>query len=557
MVSLDHISFSYTVRGESRPVFDDFSFEFEEGKITAVVGPSGCGKTTLLRLISGILRPQKGQISVGRTGVPASLAQKEGPPRTAFIFQDYGLLPWLTVERNAALGLEAQNTEKREISAKVRPILSELGLSEWSHVYPIRLSGGMQQRVAVARALAMDADLILMDEPFSSLDALTRESVQDMLSEIQKKHRSTIILVTHSLEEAVYLADRIVIFDGLVPVHHARSEENPHTWEQQAQQASSVSAYAGTTAREHPGFLSAVGRIRHAFDEEAERAKAGFEQSALRPATRPAMRPPNRPANLLALQSSPSIRKFFLRISQMAGAALFLILCWWLAAALVRRPFLPPPGLAFQRFAAQLAKGTFLFHAWASARRVCMALLCAGPLAWALGLLAGRVRMADRFLAPLVYLLHPLPKVAFLPLLMLFLGLGDASKVALMALVIFGQLFVTARDSAKGIPPALLESIGVLGFGPFHLLRLVVLPSTAPGLLSALRVSLGTSIAVLFLSETFASVDGLGWYIMDAWSRVNYPDMYAAIIALSLFGLILYLAIDALEAIVLRWRERD
>ncbi|MCX8013501.1 MAG: ATP-binding cassette domain-containing protein, partial [Rectinema sp.] len=230
MVRLEHLSFSYTVRGESRPVFEDFSFYFEAGNITAVVGPSGCGKTTLLRLIAGILSPQSGTISIGGSSSSPGLARPHHP-HTAFIFQDYGLLPWLTVGRNAGLGLEAQHIPHHEREAKVAPILGELGLQEWSHTYPIRLSGGMQQRVAVARALAMDADLILMDEPFSSLDALTRESVQDMLREIQAKHRSTIILVTHSLEEAVYLADRIVILDGAVPVRHARLEENPHTWD--------------------------------------------------------------------------------------------------------------------------------------------------------------------------------------------------------------------------------------------------------------------------------------------------------------------------------------
>jgi len=148
-----------------------------------------------------------------------------------------------------------------------------------------------------------------------------------------------------------------------------------------------------------------------------------------------------------------------------------------------------------------------------------------------------------------------MPKVAFLPILMLFLGLGDASKVALMGLVIFGQLFVTGRDAAKSIAPALLDSVRILGFSRLSIVRLAIVPSTIPELMSALRVSMGTAIAVLFLSETFASIDGLGWYIMDAWSRIDYPDMYAAILALSLFGLVLYLIIDAIEAYLLRWRQ--
>ena len=154
-----------------------------------------------------------------------------------------------------------------------------------------------------------------------------------------------------------------------------------------------------------------------------------------------------------------------------------------------------------------------------------------------------------------MYLLHPLPKVAFLPILMLLLGLGDGSKIALMGLVVFGQLFMAARDSAKAIAPPLVDSVRSLGCRSWGIFRWVIAPATLPSLLSALRVSLGTSIAVLFLSETFASMDGLGWYIMDAWSRVNYPDMYAAILALALLGLSLYLILDALESLALRWRE--
>jgi len=252
---------------------------------------------------------------------------------------------------------------------------------------------------------------------------------------------------------------------------------------------------------------------------------------------------------------SPSVSKFLIKTAQILAAAIVLCLAWWAAAALLNRPFLPSPGLAFASFAENLHRGIFQIHVLASARRVFLALLIAGPLAWTLGLLAGRVRFFDNVFAPLIYFFHPIPKVAFLPILMLFLGLGDASKVALMGLVIFGQLFVTGRDAAKSIAPALLDSVKILGFSRLSVFRLAIVPSTMPALMSALRVSLGTAIAVLFLSETSASIDGLGWYIIDAWSRIDYPDMYAAILPLSVSGLALYLIIDAIEAFLLRWRQ--
>jgi ABC-type nitrate/sulfonate/bicarbonate transport system ATPase subunit/ABC-type nitrate/sulfonate/bicarbonate transport system permease component len=599
MVSLEDIRFSYTVRGIPIPVFDQFSAQFEEGRITAVVGPSGCGKTTLLRLIAGLLVPQGGKI----------LTQQS---RIGFIFQDFGLLPWLTVERNAGLGLEALGMPAEERRRRVRDILEELGLSQWRRAYPVRLSGGMQQRVAVARALALDADLVLMDEPFSSLDALTRESVQDMLRTIQCAHHTTIILVTHSIEEAVYLADDILIFDGSMPVKSGTVVRNPHVWEQapkgpgvpesrpaqtaatppnpaSAAQCSSSGALGPSDPRQSASYLSAVGKLRRTFDEAVARnarAAQGAGSSATEPASqsldvggvrhtllrkfrrrtstppRPGPAKPTAPKEASgavpapsASALSPSVSKFLIKTAQTLAAAIVLCLVWWAAAALLNRPFLPSPQLAFASFAENLHRGIFQIHVLASARRVFLALLVAGPLAWTLGLLAGRVRFFDNVFAPLIYFFHPIPKVAFLPILMLFLGLGDASKVALMGLVIFGQLFVTGRDAAKSIAPALLDSVKILGFSRYSIIKLAIVPSTMPALMSALRVSLGTAIAVLFLSETFASIDGLGWYIMDAWSRIDYPDMYAAILTLSLFGLFLYLIIDAIEAYLLRWRQ--
>jgi ABC-type nitrate/sulfonate/bicarbonate transport system permease component len=248
---------------------------------------------------------------------------------------------------------------------------------------------------------------------------------------------------------------------------------------------------------------------------------------------------------------------------RLAGAARglaalgFILALWALAAVLVARPFLPSPWLALGHLAQRIGDGKLLAHLGASAGRVGLGLLLAAPPAVALGLAAGRSRRLDAFLSPLVYLLHPLPKVAFLPVIMLFLGIGDASKIFLIGIIIFGQVLVSARDAAKAVPMALLDSVRSLGAGRLGLVRHVVLPAAAPALLSALRVGLGTSVAVLFLAETFATESGLGWFIMDAWARVDYPDMYAAIAALSLFGFACYAGVDMIEAVVCRWRRTD
>jgi ABC-type nitrate/sulfonate/bicarbonate transport system permease component len=245
------------------------------------------------------------------------------------------------------------------------------------------------------------------------------------------------------------------------------------------------------------------------------------------------------------------------RALSLAAAICVLFLAWDLAAALVDKPFLPSPRSSAWRLASRMADGSLAMHLGASARRVALALLLAGPSAAALGLAAGRSKKLDAFVSPFVYLLHPVPKIAFLPVIMLFLGLGDAAKVFLIALIIFGQVLVSARDAARAVPEALLESMRSLGAGRIAIARHVVFPWALPSLLSGLRVCLGTSIAVLFIAESFASESGLGWYIVDAWTRIDYADMYAAILALSLFGLAAYLLVDAAEAWLCRWRETD
>jgi len=238
-----------------------------------------------------------------------------------------------------------------------------------------------------------------------------------------------------------------------------------------------------------------------------------------------------------------------------ALAAAALVLGWAAAAALARAPFVPSPWAAAARLAARLADGSLAAHLGASAARVGLALAVTAPPACFLGLWAGRSRRVDALASPFVYVLHPIPKAAFLPVIMLVLGLGDAAKVTLISLIVFGQLYVSARDAARAIPEALIDSVRSLGAGRADLAAHVVLPAALPSLLSSLRVGLGTALAVLFLAETFASEAGLGWYIVDAWTRVDYADMYAAMAALALFGLASYLLLDLAERWLCRWRD--
>jgi NitT/TauT family transport system ATP-binding protein len=183
----------------------DMSLEFPRGQLTSLLGPSGCGKTTLLKIIAGLLEPTSGYVEVnGRT------VSGPGPDR-AFVFQDFALLPWATVLNNVAFGLDMRGVARSEREAIAAKYIGDVGLSGFEHSYPHELSGGMRQRVGLARALSVDADVLLMDEPFSAVDEQTRRKFQEDLLNLVQNENKTFIFVTHSIEEAVYVSDQIAI----------------------------------------------------------------------------------------------------------------------------------------------------------------------------------------------------------------------------------------------------------------------------------------------------------------------------------------------------------
>lgn len=183
----------------------DINLEIPNGQFVCLLGPSGCGKSTLLNAIAGFSPPTSGTITADRKAVSGP-----GPDR-GMVFQEYALFPWMTVEKNIAFGLEIKGMAKGEIAQRVDALLHKLGLSDFRSRFPKDLSGGMRQRVAIARVLALDSPILLMDEPFGALDALTRRTLQDELLRIWAELGKTVIFVTHSIEEAIYLADRIIV----------------------------------------------------------------------------------------------------------------------------------------------------------------------------------------------------------------------------------------------------------------------------------------------------------------------------------------------------------
>lgn len=207
----DEVSLLYSdTRGRegSLLALENLGFSVESGQSVAIIGPSGCGKSSTLQMAAGLLRPSSGSVLVD--GAPVSKPRR----KTALILQDFGLLPWKTVLENAALGLKVRGEARDARDEKAREALRIVGLERFASSYPGELSGGMQQRLALARSIALDVDLLLMDEPLSALDALLREQLQDTLLELWKREGYAQVLVTHSIDEAAYLGQRVLVLSS-------------------------------------------------------------------------------------------------------------------------------------------------------------------------------------------------------------------------------------------------------------------------------------------------------------------------------------------------------
>ncbi|QRG07761.1 ABC transporter ATP-binding protein [Xanthobacter dioxanivorans] len=205
MVIIDGLDKRYGNQGADVSALVDINLKIEEGEFICLLGPSGCGKSTLLKIVAGLIPATHGRMSIDGKAV-------DGPgPDRAVVFQDYALFPWMTVRDNVEFGLRARGRSAKERREIADGLLKTVGLADFAARFPHHLSGGMKQRVSIARALAVNPSLLLMDEPFGALDAQTRETLQDELLRIWREYKKTVIFVTHSIEEALYLSDRIVV----------------------------------------------------------------------------------------------------------------------------------------------------------------------------------------------------------------------------------------------------------------------------------------------------------------------------------------------------------
>jgi NitT/TauT family transport system ATP-binding protein len=194
--------------GSTVPALDSVTLSLDKGQFVSIVGPSGCGKTTFLKIVNGIIKPTSGVIRI--QGRPISTSSRD----RAMVFQDASLFPWFTVRRNVGYGLECRGVARTQMQTRVQQVIDLVGLSGFEQHYPHELSGGMQQRANLARALVVEPQVLLMDEPFAALDAQTREMMQAELLDIWEQTQKTVVFITHQINEAIYLSDRVIVMSA-------------------------------------------------------------------------------------------------------------------------------------------------------------------------------------------------------------------------------------------------------------------------------------------------------------------------------------------------------
>lgn len=241
------------------------------------------------------------------------------------------------------------------------------------------------------------------------------------------------------------------------------------------------------------------------------------------------------------------------RVTATLGGLAGVVAIWWLLSAVLGADLIPAPSTVAVVLGRLLLQGTIFRHAGASLLRLVAGIGIAVVLGVPLGILSGVSPRADRLISPVVYVLYPLPKIAFLPVFMVLFGLGDVSKIVLLVAVIFFQLVLSARDGVRGIPRELHYAAATLRLHGVARFRRLYLPSALPQVFSAVRISVGIGIAVLFLAENYATTYGMGYFIMNNWVMINYPRMFAGIVALGILAAAVLATVDAIERRVCRW----
>ncbi len=487
--------------GATVTALDRIDLAVDEGAFVAIVGPSGCGKSTLLRILAGLLPASEGDVRLG--GEPVT-----GPRRDiGVVFQTPVLFPWRSVLDNALLPVDVQRLGRERMRGVAMELLKLVGLEGFENSYPWQLSGGMQQRAALVRALIHDPSVLLMDEPFGALDAMTREAMNLELQRIwlagEEGRRKTVIFVTHSVGEAVFLADRVVVMSP------------------------------------RPG------RVLDTLDVDFPRPRAlvGDEHRGVRHPR--ATHPPG------AERYRWPGMKAGLRVLLMIG----LLALWELTVRALAIPafLLPPPSAVAIGLYRGIASGLYLEHIWITLIETLLGFLLGASVGFGLGTLVALSRRFEYFLYPVIVMFQSMPKVALAPLIIVWFGLDLKSKVINAALVCFFPLLVNTIAGLRSADEDRVSLMRSLAASPLQIFWMLRLPGALPNIFAGLEIAMIFALIGAIVAEFVGAQSGLGMLIQSMNFSMDVAGQFSVLFILSLIGLVLNAVVVAVRRRVVFW----
>ena len=509
-------------------VLDRVDFSVPKNQFVCLLGPSGCGKTTLLRIVAGLNEADAGRVVVDGAAVKGS-----GQDR-CMVFQNYGLLPWRTVRDNVEFGLEVHGESVSERRPICQVAIQRVGLVGFEAHYPHQISGGMQQRTGLARALSKNPKILLMDEPFAAVDMQTREVLQEELLKIWSTTATTVLFVTHSVEEAVYLGDRVIVMaakpgriraDVMIDLPRPRYD-------------------AGVKSSPRFGELCNLLRAKLFVDEPTPQIVA-----AAPALPHPEAEPAPRRERKFRLVDHPNVVR-------VASLAVTLGAWEWYGRGVDPIFFSYPTAIA-AAFPAMIAKGELQRALFLTLQGLAAGFGLAIVFGILVGLLMGRYNLIDYLMDVQVSALYSTPNVALIPLLILWFGLGMVSKIVIVFLAAFFPIIVNTYGGVRNVSRALVDIAQAEGASEAQIFGKIILPASLPFIMTGIRLAVGRAVVGMVVAEMFTAMSGLGGAIVYYGSAFATDKLFVVIILLALLGVSLTEAVKWLEVRLAPWKETE
>ncbi len=514
-------------KGEAINVLSGINLRIKRGEFVTIVGASGSGKTTILKLISGLLTPTKGVVKI--KGEPVHNLRKD----TGNVFQRPTLLPWRTVLKNILLPVEVIKGRVEESDIKrAKELIVMMGLEGTEDMYPAELSGGMQQRVSIARALILDPEILLLDEPFGSLDSITRERLNILLMEIWQKTGKTIVFVTHSISEAVLLSTKIVVLSKspgkIVDIIEIDSEKK---------------------GRGEEIFSSEY--ITRMVIEVRRRVKDVWKKEVSK-----------KVKDIRVQTPRDDLKTVFARHYEYllipVGVALFVFI-WMVMSRVTGLPefILPAPGVVMERFLNAVRDGLIGRNFLVTMFESLAGFFLGASIGFVLGYILAKSRVLERLLSPYIVAMQAIPVVALAPILIIWFGFGIKTKVFIAAIIIFFPVLINSIVGIRSADSEIMELMMSLNAGPIKTFFKLELPSALPVIFGGLKMGITFSVIGAVVGEFLGAASGLGSLINMARASFDTPLVFVSVILLGAMGIGFYLIVSLIEFLVVGRRVHN